>query len=79
MPRLPRSGGRGVSFANDLVGVVSARWGGGGRIPPGPLLHDLHGCAGLLLALASGFLSHDACSLCLCLGSDLGLFGLLPA
>lgn len=45
MPRLPRSGGRGVSFANDLVGVVSARWGGGGRIPPGPLLHDLHGCA----------------------------------
>lgn len=68
MPRMPRSGGRGVSSANALVGAVSARCGGGGRISEPPNVHDLVACLlGSLLALTSGFLGHDACALCLCL------------
>ena len=64
MPRLPRSGGRGVSSANALVGAVSARCGGRGRISPSPKRSRppwLLACLALL-ALTSGFLGHDACS-----------------
>lgn len=61
MSRLPRSGGRGVSSARALVGGVSARCGGGGRISS-PKRSRPRSMVAWLAGTRLRVFSHDACS-----------------